>query len=89
MTMSTNTQPAELRRAKPALEDKFHFNEQPIEAIPSPIFHKDENGRYLGCGRPYAKPTGTKREELMQKTVYDTWPKDSADRIQAIDEELS
>jgi diguanylate cyclase (GGDEF)-like protein/PAS domain S-box-containing protein len=88
MSDPTIAQLADLQRAKQALEDKLHFIEQLIEAIPSPIFYKDENGRYLGCNRAYAKLAGMRREELVGKTAYDIWPEDSADRIRAIDEEL-
>ncbi len=84
----TTAQLAEFQRAKQALEDKLEFIEQLIEAIPCPVFYKDEKGRYLGCNRAYAKLAGMGREELIGKTAYDIWPKDAADKIQAIDEEL-
>src|ERR1700688_83253 len=88
MSNPTIAQLADLQRAKQALEDKLHFIEQLIEAIPSPIFYKDENGRYLGCNRAYAQLAGMRREELIGKTAHDIWPEDSADRIRAIDEDL-
>ena len=88
MSKPASAQLSEFQRAKQALEDKLHFIEQLIEAIPCPVFFKDENGRYLGCNRAYAKLAGTKREELIGKTAYDIWPKDSADMIRAIDEQL-
>jgi len=88
MSNSASAQLTRLRRANRALKDKLFFLEQLIDAIPSPIFYKDRDGRYLGCNRAYAKLAGKKREELIGKTAYDVWPKDSADKIQAIDEKL-
>jgi len=88
MSKPAAAQLSELQRAKQALEDELHFIEQLIEAIPCPVFYKDENGRYLGCNRAYAKLAGTRREELVGKTAHDIWAKDSADIIHAIDEQL-
>jgi diguanylate cyclase (GGDEF)-like protein/PAS domain S-box-containing protein len=78
----------EKKRAEQAVKDKLNFIEHLIEAIPSPIFHKDENGRYLGCNRAYAKLAGMTREALIGKTAHDIWPKETADKIQAADDAL-
>ncbi len=88
MTKPIVGQIAELQRANQALENQLRLIEQLIEAIPSPIFYKDEHGRYLGCNRAYAKLAGTTREELIGKTAYDIWSKDTADRIKAADDDL-
>ena len=76
------------QRAMQESEDRLQFIEQLIGAIPSPVFYKDKNGRYLGCNESFAKHAGVRREELIGKTAYNIWPKDSADKIQAIDEKL-
>ena len=88
MSKPANAQLSELQRAKQALEDKLHFIEQLIEAIPCPVFYKDANGRYLGCNRAYAKLAGTRRGELIGENGLRCLAQDSADKIQAIDEQL-
>jgi diguanylate cyclase (GGDEF)-like protein/PAS domain S-box-containing protein len=61
------------------------FAEQLFDIIPSPIFYKDIDGRYLGCNIAFEKFCGLRREDLVGKTVHDVWPKDLADAYYAAD----
>jgi diguanylate cyclase (GGDEF)-like protein/PAS domain S-box-containing protein len=58
---------------------------QLIDIIPSPVFYKDVDGRYLGCNKAFESFCGLRREVLIGKTVYEIWPKDLADTYQAAD----
>jgi diguanylate cyclase (GGDEF)-like protein/PAS domain S-box-containing protein len=78
----------ERRRAELALEDNLRFAKQLIEVIPSPVFYKDHEGRYLGCNEAYEQFIGKRREEIVGKTPHDIAPKALADRYLAADRNL-
>ena len=79
---------AERMRAEEISREQLHFTQQLLQSIPTPVFYKDEAGRYLGCNRAYEEYSGIKREGLMGKTVYELAPKDLADIYAATDNEL-
>jgi two-component system, sensor histidine kinase and response regulator len=68
--------------------DHLKFLKTLIEAIPAPIFYKDEKGFYLGCNRPYEEYTGIARDALVGKSVFDVWPKDLATVYHEADADL-
>jgi len=70
------------------LRTQLSFTQQLIEAIPSPVFFKDAEGRYLGCNRAFEDYIGFTRESLVGKTVYDIAPKDLAETYHAADRAL-
>ena len=78
----------ERKRAQEALQEQLHFTQQLIQAIPSPVFYKDEKGRYLGCNQAFEHYIGIKRDDLIGKSVYDIAPKDLADVYAAADNAL-
>jgi PAS domain S-box-containing protein len=59
-----------------------------IETLPSPIFYKDKEGRYLGCNKAYEEFIGKNRSEVIGKSVYDMAPKEIADKYYEKDKEL-
>jgi len=75
-------------QARSSLEEQVHFMEQLLDAIPSPIFYKDETGRYQGCNRAFAESMGLPREAIIGKTVYDLAPIELAQRYDLADREL-
>lgn len=74
--------------ARNSLEDQLYFMGQLLDAIPSPIFYKDEHGRYQGCNQAFAQSLGMEREEVIGKTVYDLAPEELAQRYDLADREL-
>lgn len=48
-----------------------------IEAIPTPIFYKDLDGRYLGCNQAYSSCVGQKTHDIIGKLPHEisrnTW----------------
>jgi PAS domain S-box-containing protein len=74
--------------APPETGDPLHFIQQLVDAIPTPIFYKDAEGRYLGGNRSFEAYIGVKREAIVGKTVYDIAPKDLADTYFAADRAL-
>ncbi len=59
-----------------------------IDAVPAPIFFKDERGVYIGCNRAFEGYIGVSPKEIVGKTVYDLAPKHLADVYQRADREL-
>ncbi|MDR3410441.1 MAG: PAS domain S-box protein [Formivibrio sp.] len=76
------------KQAEQALQDSLRFARQLIEAIPSPVFCKDRDGRYLGCNEAFERYIGKPRHEFIGKSVYDLSPKELADRYFAADKAL-
>lgn len=52
-----------------------------IDSIPSLIWMKDENGRYLFTNRAFNEFNAFLNQDLVGKTDYDLWPKDQADKF--------
>ena len=50
-----------------------------LDAMPVPIFMKDEKGVYLACNAAFGEFIGISPSELSGKTVYDIAPKELAD----------
>jgi len=78
----------ERRRAEQLLQDQFHFVNQLLDAIPNPVFFKDERGRYLGCNRAFEEFLGVARKNLIGMSVYDLSPRELADVYHAADQKL-
>ena len=58
------------RAAERAAREQLNFVSQLVEAIPSPLFHKDEHGRYLGCNKAFEVFVGRPRDEIIGRTVF-------------------
>lgn len=50
-----------------------------IDSIPDLIFYKDLKGVYLGCNPAFGKFVGFHRQDVVDKTDYDLFPKEMAD----------
>jgi diguanylate cyclase (GGDEF)-like protein/PAS domain S-box-containing protein len=76
------------RAAADALAERLAFAERVIDAIPSPVFFKDAQGRYLGCNRAFEDYIGIPRTNLIGKTVDHVADPDFADAASSADAEL-
>ncbi|HOU15074.1 MAG TPA: PAS domain S-box protein [Anaerolineae bacterium] len=86
---------AERKRAEEALieahsrlEQSARFTEALLSAIPTPVFYKDREGRYLGCNRAFTEVMGVTAAEMTGKTVYELWPSEHAQVYHSKDLEL-
>lgn len=59
-----------------------------INAIPAPIFYKDNAGVYLGCNEAFEKFIGLSRDQIIGQSVYGVSPKDLADVYYEADQVL-
>ena len=60
-----------------------------INAIPAPIFFKDDEGIYLGCNQAFEEYVGKTREELIGKGVFELWDKPLAQKYFDADDALT
>lgn len=78
----------ERRRVQAVLTDQLLFLQTLLDTIPSPIYYKTVEGRYLGCNKAYEVHRGISRNELVGKTILDTLPPHLARKRRARDLEL-
>ena len=82
----------ERKQEQEELQNSLKFLETMINTIPSPIFFKDRQGRYLGCNDTFAgQILGLPKESIIGKSVYElpeTILSDLADRSYEQDQEL-
>ncbi|MBA4416427.1 MAG: hypothetical protein C0392_00740 [Syntrophus sp. (in: bacteria)] len=70
------------------LQEQVHFLQTLIDAVPTPIFYKSVDLKYLGCNKALEIWDGIARDDMINKTVYDLRPKDEADRHHKTDTDL-
>ena len=76
------------KRAENALREREAFLGTLLNAIPTPIFYKDRNGRYLGVNDAFETFFGKSKDYLIGKTVFDVVPSRLAEIYHAKDNEL-
>ncbi|GAB1411002.1 hypothetical protein MASR1M90_21560 [Desulfovibrionales bacterium] len=64
----------QLRDAHALLQRNLHFTEALLDAMPIPVFYKDNNLRYLGCNRIFSEIMGYSSEDIRGKTATEVWP---------------
>lgn len=74
-----------VRERTEALTRQLGFMHQLIEAIPSPMFYKDAQARYLGCNSAFETFIGQPATELLGKTPHEIAPQVLADQYLAAD----
>jgi PAS domain S-box-containing protein len=60
---------SEQKEAERALADQLSYQRALIDTIPSPIYIKDHDARFIGCNRAYEEAFATTREAIVGKTV--------------------
>lgn len=70
------------------LNGKLTLLQSLMDTIPSPIFFKDLNLRFIGCNRAYEAVVGISDYELIGKTVFDIADAEQANAHQRIDKEV-
>jgi PAS domain S-box-containing protein len=75
------------RQAQAALKDSEARFRSFMDHCPAVAFIKDEQGRYLYANRPWEKQFSTPRTDWLGKTDFDFWPKETAARFRATDQQ--
>ncbi len=76
------------KRAELALERQARFLQTLIDAIPSPLFFKDRQRRFLGCNKAFERLVGTSRRSIGGRRAEELWPSGQASEIRKVDEDL-
>ncbi|MEI6209443.1 MAG: CHASE domain-containing protein, partial [Desulfuromonadales bacterium] len=59
-----------------------------LDSIPDIIFFKDKDGVYLGCNTPFTEFLGKPKEDIIGKTDYDLFSKETGDFFRFHDNEM-
>lgn len=70
-----------MKQAQTSLVEQFDLLNTMMDSIPTPVFYKDLDGRFLGCNEAYADFFGISRKDILGKTVFDTAPKETAEYL--------
>ncbi|MFA6583424.1 MAG: PAS domain S-box protein, partial [Elusimicrobiaceae bacterium] len=70
------------------LERVINFNKAMLAAIPTPVFYKDTQGRYLGCNNAFTEFTGVSDAQIKGKSVEELWPDEYAKVYHKTDMEI-
>jgi len=76
------------KQAEEALERQACFLQKLIDTIPSPIFYKDAQYRFIGCNAAFEECIGIAREQVIGKTFHEFLPRELADTYHRKDVEL-
>ncbi|MGD1005587.1 MAG: PAS domain S-box protein [Methanoregulaceae archaeon] len=71
-----------------SLNQQVLFLQQLIDTIPSPIYYKDKNCKYIGCNIAFEDYTGIKKSNIINKTDADIFPAEIAEISQTKDTSL-
>ena len=74
--------------AERTANEQLNFIGQLIEAIPSPLFFKDEKARYLGCNKAFEAFIMRPRDTIIGRSVFDISPPELAARYHEADKAL-
>jgi PAS domain-containing protein len=70
----------------------FRTNKQLLQSTtdnsPAVVYVKDQDGRYLLVNQRYEELFHVSQEEMLRKTDYDLFPKESADAFRAVDQQV-
>jgi two-component system, cell cycle sensor histidine kinase and response regulator CckA len=67
------------------IHESEHFSQTLMDAILTPIFSKDTDGRYKSCNAAFEKYLGLSKNQIIGKSVYDLAPAELADKYNEMD----
>ncbi|MFP5239408.1 MAG: PAS domain-containing protein [Acidobacteriota bacterium] len=79
---------ASRRRLQNKLNEQVNFVGSLMEAMPTPVFYKGVDGKYLGCNPAFEDFMGMPRGRIVGHSVHDLYPEPEADIYKAKDDAL-
>lgn len=78
------------RREKLELElsNRIEFDKVLLDTIPNAIYHKNIEGKFLGCNTAFASLVNSTKNEIIGKTAFDFFPEKIANKNTQIDKEI-
>ncbi len=78
----------EQKQVEERLEASRSFMDAVIENLPDPLFIKDQNHRLIHVNEAFCRMMGHPRDEILNKTDYDLFPKEEAEIFWKMDDQL-
>jgi len=78
----------QIELARKAQADNYIFLQTILDAIPNPIYSKDETGRYTQCNHAFSEFLGIEKEYMIGKNPFDLFEKEMAQKFCDLDKEL-
>lgn len=75
-------------KAQIEIQEQLNFTTSLIETIPSPIFYKDIEGKYMGCNSSFEEYIGLDKSKIVGSTVFDIAPSPLAGKYHQADIDL-
>lgn len=75
------------KRLLERLNQQLRFNQEIINAIPTPVFYKDRVGHYIGCNRAFEIFFGVTQHELISRSMRGINPMQPAELHEKADRE--
>ena len=69
---------SERKKTESILKRNYHFTEALLKSIPTPVFFKDRQARYIGCNEAFAEQMGISTSDIKGKTSLELWPDELA-----------
>lgn len=76
------------KQVERAQQEYLELHQTLLDTIPSAIFYKDLEGRYLGCNETFTRWLGRRREQVVGRTDHQLYPADLADAYRKVDRQL-
>ena len=68
----------ERKKAEKKQKRTTNFIRALLDAVPTPVFYKDKEGRYQGCNNAFSTFMGLTPDDIRGKRVDELWPGDQA-----------
>ncbi|WP_319577317.1 PAS domain S-box protein [uncultured Desulfobacter sp.] len=68
----------ERKKAEEKQKRTTNFIRALLDAVPTPVFYKDKEGRYQGCNNAFSTFMGLTPDDIRGKRVDELWPGDQA-----------
>jgi two-component system sporulation sensor kinase A len=81
-------QTVERKRVTEALHESEGKSRTLLENLPQKIFFKDKNSVYISCNENYARDLKIKSDEIADRTDYDFYPKELAEKYRTDDKRI-
>ena len=79
---------SELKKAESTTKRNNEFTEALLKSIPTPVFFKDKEGKYIGCNKAFSQQMGVSSDEIRGKTARELWPGELSEMYHKKDLEL-
>ena len=75
-------------RGEVQAQEQAHYLQQVLDAVPTPIFHKDPQGRYVAVNKAFAAAADLDRDAIIGRTARDIYPPEFAEDFERHDKAL-